>query len=149
MLAWFGSRLRHPFFPEIPATSAQHAHGSVIGLSGTLKELEEAAQLGVVVRRAVFVIHHWNESLLTAAEREHIWNLFEVPVYAVLLDSLGNVAAYECEAQNGLHMVTGVAESAVCACGRPGMRPKPGPMEVRRPTPRRQGAPEEEKAVPA
>ncbi len=149
MLAWFGSRLRHPFFPEIPATAAQQARGSVAGLSGTLKELEEAAQSGVVVQRAVFVIHHWNELLLTAAEREHIWNLFEVPVYAVLLDGLGNLVAYECEAQNGLHMVAGAAEPAACACGRPGMQPKPGPVEMRRPTPWRQSAPEEETAVPA
>src|SRR5215469_5632619 len=102
MIARFIPRLRHPFFPEIPTTPAPCAQGRVDGLSGTLKELEEAARLGVVVRRAVFVMHRWNELLLTAAQREHLWNLFEVPVYAVVLDSLGSLAAYECEAQNGL-----------------------------------------------
>ena len=123
MLSWFGPKLRHPFYPEIPATSAPEARkGSVLALWGSLHELEQAAQAGVTVRRAVFVTHRWNQLLMTDGQRDHVWNLFEAPVYAVLLDRFGGLVAYECEAQNGLHMAAGVLESAMCNCGRPGMR---------------------------
>lgn len=128
MRMWFGPRLRHPFYPEIPATPAEDAKGSVLALSGTLNELEQAAQSGVTARRAVFVNHRWNQLLLSDAQRDHLWNLFQVPIYAILLDQWGALIAYECEAQNGLHMAAGVIESAMCHCGRPGMRvfhPKP------------------------
>jgi hypothetical protein len=125
MLTWFGPRIRHPFYPEIPATPAAEAKGSVLAVSGTLNELDEAAESRVTARRAVFVIHRWNQLLLNDAQRDHMWNLFQVPVYAILLDSWGSLVAYECEAQNGLHMAADVIESAMCNCGRPGMRPSP------------------------
>jgi hypothetical protein len=54
--------------------------------------------------------------------------MFEVPVYALLLDRDGRLLAYECEAQEGLHVgphaawSAGVLEAAPCACGRPGPR---------------------------
>jgi hypothetical protein len=123
MLALFGPRLRHPFFSDIPAVLATGAKGNVLAIAGTLSELEQAAQDGVVARRAVFVTHHWNQLLLTEAERTRLWRLFEVPIYAVVLDSWGSMVAYECEAQKGLHMAAGVIESALCDCGRPGKRP--------------------------
>ncbi len=46
---------------------------------------------------------------------------FQVPVYA-LLERGGRVTAWECEAQNGLHIVDDgeAGKGGGCACGRPG-----------------------------
>ena len=122
MKMWFGHRLRHPFYPEIPSTPAAEAKGSVLALSGTLNELDLAAQSGVTVRRSVYVTHRWDQLLLTDAQRDHLWQLFQAPVYAMVLDSFGVPVAYECEMQKGLHMAAGVIEGQFCECGRPGLR---------------------------
>lgn len=118
----FGPRLRHPFYPQLPATPAAKARGAVIALWGTLSELEQAARSGVTARRAIFVTHHWDHTLLTDAQRDRLWDLFQTPIYAMLLDRSGNLVAYECEARSGLHMAGSETELAMCDCGRPGLR---------------------------
>jgi len=44
-----------------------------------------------------------------------------VPVYALWMKHGGRVEAWECEAQNGLHIAEG-GDETTCACGRPGER---------------------------
>jgi hypothetical protein len=55
---------------------------------------------------------------LSDGERDELWRLFQVPIYA-LVRCDDRVVAWECEAQNGLHTVTAGPDGA-CACGRPG-----------------------------
>ena len=113
-------RLRHPFFPRLKPTPAAEAKGSCEVLAGTFGDVLNAASRGVRPRRAVWV--------LNAIEEEHrlmLWETFQVPVLALLLDASGAVIAYECEAQNGLHVEAGFAGElthAECPCGRPGPR---------------------------
>lgn len=82
-------------------------------------------------RRAVFVLQNEGDSLLSDAQRDELWDRFEVPVYVLLLDANRKVCAYECEAHQDLHLTWDSAaprrippaiEVSPCGCGRPGPR---------------------------
>jgi hypothetical protein len=113
-------RMRHPFFPELAADPAAHSRGRSKALAGTFAELSGAAARGVQAQYAVFVLTSEREPL-SDGQRDDLWRLFQVPVYA-LLERGGRVEAWECEAQNGLHFAEG-GEEIACACGRPGAKP--------------------------
>ena len=119
---WFRTRVRHPFYPRFVATPAAEARGRVVALSGALHEMEQAAVAGASAQSALFVLTRWHSAGLTEAERDRLWTLFQVPVYAMLTDSDGRLVGFECEAQNGFH-VPGKAppNSPLCECGRPGL----------------------------
>lgn len=124
MLFPFGSRIRHPFYPRLAPTPAVDADRPCIALYGTFRELERTA---VPVRRAVFVVHSEGQRLLSTRERDLLWEKFQVPIFALLLDSSGRVIAYECEVQDGLHFdhsAATVSETEICDCGRPGRKLK-------------------------
>lgn len=114
---WFRPKIRHPFFPGLAADLAAAGHGRSAALAGTFAELAHAAECGAAARRAVYVLIKEGEPL-TAGERDELWHLFEVPVYA-LVQRYGRVEAWECETQNGLHGEGG-GGAVTCACGRPG-----------------------------
>jgi len=120
--------LRHPFYPGLAVTCATEGKGRCAALAGTFLELAQAAATGVRVRRAVFALNYPGAPFLSESERDRLWQMFEVPVYALLLDRDGRLLAYECEAQEGLHVdpdavwSPDVLESAPCECGRPGHR---------------------------
>ncbi len=133
--------LRHPFYPEWVATPARTAVDECAVLSGSLTELLEAAAAGLRVTRAVLVLQSTDRPFLSAHERDALWETFQVPVFALLLDRQGQLAAWECEAQDGMHvggawteeaiwvyrLLTSIAEleNAPCECGRPGERLRP------------------------
>jgi len=81
-------------------------------------------------RRAVFVLQNEGDPLLSDAQRDELWELFQVPVYVLLLDANHRVCAYECEAHQGLHLPRDIGphrapaglEASPCGCGRPGPR---------------------------
>src|SRR4051794_7988753 len=108
-------------------------------LYGDYGELRRAAGTGIRVERAVFAVKGATEPFLTPRERDALWELFEVPIYALLVDG-GSVVAYECEAQEGLHLRDGYAagvlfgrvEAKLCECGRPGPRLMPAAREDER-----------------
>ncbi len=112
----FRRRIRHPFFPDLAAEPAAQARGRSKALAGTFADLSNAAARGAEARRAIFVLTSESEQL-SAGERDELWRLFQVPVYA-LLERGGRVEAWECEAQNGLHIAEG-GDGSTCACGRP------------------------------
>jgi hypothetical protein len=89
-------------------------------LAGTFGELVLAASRGAMARRAVFVLTHTGD-WLSDADRDELWRVFQVPVYMLLVTRDGRVVAWECEAQDGLHITEGGKEST-CACGRPGAK---------------------------
>jgi hypothetical protein len=119
----FKKRIRHPFFPALAAEPAASARGRSIALAGTFQELARAAAKGAEARRAVYVLTSEGEPL-SGGERDELWRLFQVPVYALLTDCDGSLVAWECEAQNGLHLAES-GEKGACACGRPGARLMP------------------------
>lgn len=68
---------------------------------------------------------------LTDADRDLFWRVFQVPLFEQYLDSAGRLAAAECDAHLGLHLLAaefpfngreGFVESAPCPCGRAGPR---------------------------
>ena len=124
MYLGFGSRIRHPLLPGIVPTPAREAKSVNVALCGTLEEILRVAEAGARVGRAIFVTHAENEPLLTDGDRDLLWDRFGVPVFAIVLNRKGRVVAYECEAQNGLHVrdSKGDLDAAVCECGRPGAK---------------------------
>jgi len=121
MSLWFRPRVRHPFYPRLFTTPAVEAQGRVIALSGSFPELEQAAAAGASAQRALLVLNRWNGASLTHAQRDRLWTLFQVPAYAMLIDSDGRLVGFECEAQNGFHVPGKPApDSPLCECGRPG-----------------------------
>jgi len=143
----FGSRIRHPYLPDCVATPAVETEGpgKHTALSGTVSQLMEAAARGVRASRAVFVVRGIQHPFLAEREREAVWRMFQVPVFTVLLGALGKPLAFECEAQEGLHVtvnclagagwaaffeegerptctVAAPIESGLCECGRAGHR---------------------------
>lgn len=129
------SSLRHPFYPELPATPALTATGRHTVLAGTFKELEQAAMRGAGASHAIFVLQSEHTPPATVRQRNRLWEWFQVPVYVMVLDAGGRPAAYECEAQEGLHVAlqTPAAglDTGLCPCGRPG--PRLGVAVKRRP----------------
>jgi hypothetical protein len=126
----FRRRLRHPFYPALKLSPAIEAGDGAAALCGGFEELCRAAAAGTRASRAVFPLRPPSDPFLPRSERDALWNMFEVPVYALLLDGDGQMIGYECEAQHGLHIVDtyrpgllfGRIESATCECGRPGPR---------------------------
>ncbi len=99
-----------------------------------------ASAVGARVARAVFPVRALASPFLSETQRDALWNMFRVPVYALLLDARGAVVGYECEAQNGLHirddyaagLPFGHVESTLCECGRPGLRLMPPETDTAR-----------------
>jgi len=141
----FGSRIRHPLFADWLATPAVEAMGKSAALSGTVSQLLDAAESGARATRVVYVVRNAERPFLSEGEREQVWRAFQVPVFAVFVGPRGRLLAYECEAQDGLHLainclagagwtaffedgerpsctVMASVESATCECGRSGHR---------------------------
>lgn len=137
MLFSFGLRIRHPFFPGLHPTPATEAKPLNPALYGTFQELARAAGAGARVQRAVFVTCLEDEPVPGDSEHDALWEMFQVPAFAMLLDGKGRPLAYECEAQNGLHLSgkggLASADTIVCECGRPGRKLHPAAAATDRP----------------
>jgi hypothetical protein len=126
------SSIRHPLFPKLAAVTASGAGPVSTVIIGTFAELTQAAANGACASRAVFAMRHPSASGLSEAERDILWNLFQVPVYALIVDERGRVLAFECEVHEGLHLQEGVVlpgamDSSLCDCGYPARRLMPEP----------------------
>lgn len=131
MIIRFRPDYRHPFFPDVRPTPAPLARRNCTVLIGSYAELLKAAESGVQVKRAVYVLHGPETPFLNEDQRESLWQRFEVPVFALLLGKNAKLAAWECEVQEGLHThsrnceaprAVRRVETAGCECGRPGSR---------------------------
>ena len=125
--------MRHPFYPGLKLESAATPDTGTPALYGELEQLLNAARSGIRVDRAVFALRRGPRPFLTEAERDALWDSYQVPAYALLLGGDGDPIAFECEAQDGLHfrdddigeLFFGRVESRLCECGRPGRRLMP------------------------
>jgi hypothetical protein len=130
--------MRHPFHPGLKLTSAVSPDAGTPALYGEFEQLLDAARSGVRVDRAVFALRRGASPFLTEPERDTLWDSYQVPVYTLLLGRDGDPIAFECEAQDGLHLRDdycgglpfGRVESRLCECGRPGRRLMPPPEAV-------------------
>ena len=78
-----------------------------------------------VLSHAVIVLASPGGPLLSASDRERLWQAFHVPVFEQIIGPNGELLAAECEAHDGLHVeVPGLSldgyrlEVAQCGCGR-------------------------------
>ena len=125
--------MRHPFYPSLKLASAVTPDSGTPALYGEFEQLLDAARSGIRVDRAVFAFRRGARPFLTEPERDALWDRYQVPVYTLLLGRDGDPIAYECEAQDGLHLrddysgahLFGHVESRPCECGRPGRRLMP------------------------
>jgi hypothetical protein len=94
--------------------------------------------MGTRVSRAVFPVRRLGNPFLSESQRDALWEMFQVPIYALLLNARGDVVGWECETQQGLHLrddysgglLSGNVESTLCECGRPGPRLMPPKQEA-------------------
>ncbi len=75
----------------------------------------------------IVVLSEQDCDLLSATDRDYIWNTFGVPVFEYLLAASGRIIARECEAHDGMHVEGDVGPGfaitdELCACGRSGSR---------------------------
>jgi len=132
--------MRHPFFPGPAAYPAADTPTSCAAIVGAFAEILDAHRRGVRPQRAVFVMRAFENPQLRPEERDQLWDLFAVTVLTVLVDAEGVPAGFECEAQDGLHVSTRLAEAlglpeagqTLCNCGRPGPRLMAGAATPRR-----------------
>jgi hypothetical protein len=131
MVIRFRPTFRHPFFVDVRPTPAPMARSLCTALIGTYAELLDAAESGVRVRRAVYVLHGPETQFISQHQRDTLWLRFQVPMFALLLGRKGKLMAWECELQEGLHIDLRTCElpravrrmeSTPCDCGRPGIR---------------------------
>jgi hypothetical protein len=138
----FRRRIQHPFYPGLKLAPAAAFERKAPALYGAYEELSAAALTGARVDRAVFAVRRPASPFLTEPQRDALWESFQVPVLTLLLGRDGLPIAYECEAQDGLHLrddysgrlLAGHIESRPCECGRPGRRLMP-PAETAVPIP--------------
>jgi len=96
----FHPGVRHPLYPSSgprrrcrPTGIPRHSRERFNSLPTRVARVEP--------RRAVFVLQNEGDPLLSDAQRDELWELFQVPVYVLLLDANHRVCAYECEAHQG------------------------------------------------
>jgi hypothetical protein len=124
----------------------------LVGPATDLRRLAEQVELGTVdirsVDRAVFVLTACGGTPVSDVARVVLWQTFGVPVRELLIGAEDILLACECELQEGWHPqpyatfsihqnellvhafrqqarrtgLLGNIESALCPCGRPGMR---------------------------
>ena len=118
--------IRHPFYPDLRPTHARAATGRHTVLAGHFEELEQAAARGARATHAIFVLQEEGACPATGRQRDRLWEWFCVPSFVLVLDGAGKVLAYECEAEEGLHVAAdaGLAapDTSLCPCGRAGPR---------------------------
>jgi hypothetical protein len=72
---------------------------------GALRRLTEKAGDTLTLTHAVIVFTGLDHGAMSQAERDWLWQMFEVPVFEQCLGLDGRLLAWECEAHAGLHLV--------------------------------------------
>lgn len=86
---------------------------------------EQVLTLETRLTHAVIVLARPGEMLLTEDDRDVLWRRFGVPVFEQIIGLDGELLAAECEAHNGLHVMTPQRdwtpyrkETSPCGCGK-------------------------------
>src|SRR5436305_11520589 len=87
----FRRRIRHPFYPALKPAAAAAAPPICPALYGAFEELSAACEMGVRVSRAVFPLRRPGNPFLPDKQRDALWQMFQVPIHALLVDARGEV----------------------------------------------------------
>lgn len=96
-------------------------------IAGRLDSVLELAG-GISPSHAIVIFTEEGHRCLTDADRDALWRGFRVPVFEQVITSEGKLAAWECEAHEGMHLTDGaraVADRIMageCDCGSPATR---------------------------
>ncbi len=97
-------------------------------LAGSLEKLR-ALPAEVEATHAVVIFTPEGSACASEPDRDALWEQFRVPVFEQVLAADGRLAAWECEAHDGLHLTEGAhaapgsaVESTTCGCGLAGPR---------------------------
>lgn len=116
-------RSRGPVRCFPPAAAAALRDYSPQILAGSIADLLSMAGK-IPAPRAIVAITDIETGLLTAEERDSLWHAFGVPIFEQHLDRTGKLIAQECEAHEGLHLMSrdarpaGIVREGECGCGR-------------------------------
>jgi hypothetical protein len=97
------------FHPEWIDQIWQFKPEAIAGPVAVLMRLAEAASQAdpaiPAVTRAIVAFTGLEHGAMTEAERDTLWQAFEVPIFEQCLGADGSLLAWECEAHEGLHTV--------------------------------------------
>ena len=93
-------------------------------IAATLSQLDALAG-SVTVTHALIVLRKQWEPRLNEAERDRLWRTFHVPLFEQIIAEDCTLLASECEAHDGLHIVSSKLavgdheiDRSMCACGK-------------------------------
>lgn len=95
-------------------------------VAGTIEQLNALAREGIrSLTHSIIVLWHPEQQRMTDADRESFWRAFRVPVFEQVIGKSGKLLAAECEAHEGLHVVSPSfslhgepVDESPCPCGR-------------------------------
>lgn len=90
-------------------------------VAGTFDQLLAVAERGVRISHGVICLTWDSDSLLSAHQRDLLWDALGVPIFEQYLGPGNVLLAYECEAHKGLHATArykGPTIEAACDCGK-------------------------------
>ena len=99
--------IAHPLKPELVAAVPEPGGGRYTAIAAPAAALLAMAGLRRAVwpqaEFAVLALERPGDAELSETSRDLLWNVFQAPIYRVLLGFDGALLGHECEAQNGLH----------------------------------------------
>jgi len=133
LMPWFPVRGRVRLFNEVSLSGLKRYEPQALaGCVGALREIAEesleARPLLPSLTHGVLAITATGRPMLSAEDRELLWDAFQVPVWEQCRCWDGTLFAEECEAHEGLHLRDGTYPVAPpgsvvlyerCACGDP------------------------------
>ncbi|HTC90308.1 MAG TPA: hypothetical protein VK686_18500 [Bryobacteraceae bacterium] len=95
-------------------------------IAGPPEQLRMLARDGWPMEQAVIVFTYASAPGISSPDRETFWRAFGVPVFEQYLSPANKLLATECDAHEGLHVVSGCEgfplEYDICPCGNPAPR---------------------------
>ncbi len=115
--------------PAAPDAAAQVRRFGPAVLAGRLSTLLELApRLETPPTHGIVVFTAEGGRCLSEVGRDALWDAYQAPAFEQVITAEGALAAWECEAHDGLHLAPGAVatrcavEDALCACGKSGRR---------------------------
>ena len=132
LVPWFGSGrfsrsrvriFRHGWGPDAAAYEPA-------AIAATLEQVRALDQPGISsLTHALVILWRPLQERLSEADRDSLWRSFRVPVFEQIIGKSGELLAAECEAHDGLHLMSPAlpldneyVDAAPCPCGRKSAR---------------------------
>ncbi len=109
-----------PLAPEAPAHIQSFRPASIAGHLEVVLKFAGSAQ----PTHSLIIFTPEGKPCLHDESRNELWNAYQLPIFEQVIGDTGRVAAWECEAHEGLHLIAGTQvapgctlETKVCNCG--------------------------------